>query len=133
MSLTLSVSRPASGLLSSNSWKAITKDRWALQAVSGYIIPFVSPPRQWRPKIMRARSPAQTVLMRTAIQKLLDKRAVKQVNLVEGQFVSTLFLVEDRTVCKYRPIINLKLLNRFLEDWPFRSRPFLRLMILSAH
>ena len=45
---------------------------------------------------------------------------MKQVGPVKNQFVSTLFLVEkDKTVDEYRPIINVRPLDRFV-DCPFR-------------
>jgi hypothetical protein len=58
--------------------------------------------------------------MDTAIQTLL-KAAIKAVQPAENQFISSLFLVEKvQFEGEYRPIINLKPLNRFVEEWPFK-------------
>ena len=37
------------------NWKLITTDRWVLHAVSGYKIPFLSPPYQWRWQLTKKR------------------------------------------------------------------------------
>ena len=104
-----------------NNWRVITQDNWVLQTISGYKIPFTSNPRQWRPRITRARTPKQTHLMEEAIQTLLQKKAVKEVQPIGNQFISSLFLVEkDKNRGEYRPIINLKPLNRFVENWSFK-------------
>lgn len=62
-----------------NNWRVITQDNWVLQTISGYKIPFISNPRQWRPNITRVRTPKQTHLMEEVIQSLLQKKAVKEV------------------------------------------------------
>jgi hypothetical protein len=55
--------------------------------------------------------------MNTAIQTLLTKDAIREVPPVKDPFVSSIFLVEkDREKDEYRPIIDLKPLNRFVEE-----------------
>ena len=99
------------------NWKIITQDNLVLQTVSGYKISFTSPPRQWRPSITLTKSPIQTKRNGNAIQTLLVKEAIKEVPPVQDQFVSSIFLMEkDRAKEEYRPIINLKPLNRFVEQ-----------------
>ena len=78
------------------------------------------------------RSSADAVLMKAAIQTLVHKGAIKEVCPVEDHFISTLFLVEkDKANNEYRPIINLKPLHRFVEDWSFPTEglPVLCLLI----
>ena len=59
--------------------------------------------------------------MDTAIQTLLKKAAIKAVQPAANQFISSLFLVEKvQSKGEYRPIINLKPLNRFVEEWSFK-------------
>ena len=104
-----------------DNWKTITQNNWVFQTVVGYKIPFVAPPRQWRPRVTTTRSSIQTKRMNTAIQTLLAKAAIKEVQPVKNQFISSLFLVEKaQSAGEYRPIINLKPLNRFVEEWSFK-------------
>lgn len=115
-----------------DNWKTITQDNWVLQTVVGYKIPFVAPPRQWRPRVTTTRSSIQTKRMNTAIQTLLAKAAIKEVQPVKNQFISSLFLVEKaQSAGEYRPIINLKPLNRFVEEWSFKMEglPVVRSLI----
>jgi hypothetical protein len=59
--------------------------------------------------------------MDTAIQTLLKKAAMKAVQPAENQLISSLFLVEKvQSNGEYRPIINLKPLKRFGEEWSFK-------------
>ena len=88
-----------------------------LQTVLGYKLPLVVPPRQWQPRVTTTRSRIQTKRMNTSIQKLQAKAAIKKVQLVKNQLISSLFLVKKaQSAREYRPIINLKSLNRFVEE-----------------
>ncbi|CAB3988653.1 Hypothetical predicted protein [Paramuricea clavata] len=109
------------GHLLTDNWKTITQDNLVLQTVVGYKIPFTSAPRKWRPRITTTRSSIQQKRMETAIQTLLKKAAIKAVQPAESQFISSLFLVEKvQWKGEIRPIINLKPLNRFVEEWSFK-------------
>ena len=57
--------------------------------------------------------------MEMAIKDLLSKGAVREVQPQDDQFTSTLFLVQKENG-DYRPIINLRALNRFLEKESFK-------------
>ena len=97
-----------------DNWKTITQHNMVLQTVVGYKIPFVAPSRQWRPRVTTTRSSIHTKRMNTAIQKLLAKAAIKEVQPVKNQITSSLFLVmKAQSAGEYRSIINLKPLNRF--------------------
>ena len=103
------------------NWNLLTTDQWILQAVSGYKIPFLRPPHQWwaRPTVVREGQP--TELMKGAIQSLISKGAISVVNPCPQQFISTLFLVEKgQGMGEFRPVINLKALNRFLPKEKFK-------------
>ncbi|CAB4007132.1 Hypothetical predicted protein, partial [Paramuricea clavata] len=102
------------------NWKIITQDPWILQTVQGYKIPLIRSPHQWR---LRETNPPlrQQHLMDNAVQELLNKAAIKLVQPVPDQFVSTLFLVEkENNSGQYRPVINLRALNQFVEPQPFK-------------
>ena len=92
----------------------------------------MAPPRQWQPRVTTTTSSIQTKRMNTAIQTLLAKTAIKEVQPVKNQFISSLFLVEKaQSAGEYRPIINLKPLNRFVEEWSFKMEglPVVRSLI----
>jgi len=57
--------------------------------------------------------------MEIAFKDLLAKGAVREVRPQDGQFTSTLFLVQKENG-DYRPIINLRALNRFLGKESFK-------------
>lgn len=57
--------------------------------------------------------------MELAIKDLIDKGAVKEVRPQGDQFTSTLFLVPKENG-EFRPVINLRALNRFLAKESFR-------------
>ena len=59
--------------------------------------------------------------MKGAIQSLISKGAISVVNPGPQQFISTLFLVEKgQGTGEFRPVINLKALNRFLPKEKFK-------------
>ena len=92
----------------------------------------MAPPRQWRPRVTTTRSSIQTKRMNTAIQTLFTKAAIKEVQPVKNQFISSLFLVEKaQSAGEYRPIINLKPLDRFVKEWSFKMEglPVVRSLI----
>ena len=103
------------------AWKNLTNDRWVLQTVMGYSIPFTRTPYQWR--IRRTTTPRGRPVraMREAIQSLLVKGAITVVEPHPQHFISTLFLVEKgQGTGEFRPIINLKGLNRYLPKETFK-------------
>ena len=103
------------------NWNLITTDRWVLHAVSGYKIPFLSPPHQWRARPTVAREGRPRELMKESIQSLISRGAISVVDPSPEQFISTLFLVEKGPgTGEFRPVINLKALNRFLPKETFR-------------
>ena len=77
-------------------WMTLTQDPWIQQTVSGYKIPFTSPPQQWRPGITRATQLEMKQNLLTAINSLISKGAVKEVASHLDEFLSTLFLVEKQ-------------------------------------
>ena len=103
------------------NWKLITTDRWVLHAVSGYKIPFLSPPHHWRagPKVFREGRPRE--LMKESIQSLISRGAISVVDPCPEQLISTLFLVQKGPgTGEFRPVINLEALIRFLPKEKFK-------------
>lgn len=101
------------------NWRKITQDSWTLQTIQGYKIPFFSRPRQWRMRITRTKSHAEAQQMDLPIANLLAKGAVREVQSQDDQFTSTLFLVQKENG-EFRPVINLRALNRFLGKESFK-------------
>ena len=120
--LSLSVNQTANRLGTFlRNWNLLTTDKWILQAVSGYKIPFLRTPHQWRARPTVVQEGQQTELMKGAIQSLISKGAISVVNPCPQQFISTLFLVEKgQGTGEFRPVINLKALNRFLPKEKFK-------------
>ena len=93
-----------------------TQDTWPLQTIQGSKIPFCRRPRQWRMRVTRVKCHSDAY---HAIKNLLAKVSVWEVKPQDDQFTSTLFLVQKENG-DYRPIINLRALNRFLEKDSFK-------------
>ena len=70
-------------------------------------------------RVTRVKCHSDAYHMERAIKDLLAKGAVRDVKPQEDQFTSTLFLVQKENG-DYRPIINLRALNRFLRKESFK-------------
>ena len=120
--LSLSVNQTANRLGTFlTNWNLFTTNKWILQAVSGYKIPFLRPPHQWRDRPTVFQEGQPTELMKGEIQSLISKGAISVVNPFPQQFISTLFLVEKgQGTGEFCPLINLKAPNRFLPKEKFK-------------
>lgn len=97
------------------AWKNISKDPWVLEAVTlGLKLEFHSVPTQLNMPPCPALSDSQISLCNKEVSSLIEKGAVIEVDSVEGEFVSNLFVIPKKTPGKFRPIINLKALNRHI-------------------
>ena len=101
--------------------ETLTNDRYILDIVtSGYKIEFRTEPFQTHPRI----TPVPKILeKREIIQKefnsLLENEAIRPVQEIQGEFISTIFLISKKTG-GMRPIINLKPLNQFIQTIHFK-------------
>ncbi len=101
------------------NWERVTKDRWVLDTVKGYLIEFTNDPYQRtrpHPPQYGAELMAQ---MRVELTELLQKGAVAQMQQAKGGFYSTLFLVPKKDG-RQRPVINLKALNQYVQTYHFK-------------
>ena len=100
------------------SWKLVCGDtcNWVYNVVTtGYKMPFKSVPNQ---RVISG--PAHDVLVREAAD-LIAKGAVSKVTPEEGQYISQYFAVPKlRSPGKYRPILNLKIFNKYVKKYKFR-------------
>uniref|UniRef100_H3AXK9 ribonuclease H n=1 Tax=Latimeria chalumnae TaxID=7897 RepID=H3AXK9_LATCH len=103
-----------------HNWERTTGDPWVLHAIWGYQTELVSPPVQesW-PRELRF-SLDKEVLIREELGKLIQKQVISQVGPDVGpSFVSTIFLVPKKET-GWRPVINLRDLNEFVEFRHFK-------------
>ena len=101
-----------------DEWHKITADRWVLEIIQmGYALEFTQAPPSNRgvkctpvPKDLKAKK-----VLHKEIQSLLDKNVIVPVPLSQrGQgFYSPFFVVPKKTE-GYRPILNLKPLNKLV-------------------
>ena len=106
------------------TWKVLTKDRWVLEAIKGFQIPFVGKPVQSQMPAMLHFPSEQLAQIQEEISSLREKGAISVVadpshSQTEGQFVSTLFLVPKKNG-NMRPVINLEALNKWVETPHFK-------------
>ena len=89
----------------------ITQDPKILDTVKGYKIPFHSKPFQ--PIVLKIE------LVKVEVKEMLKKGAIRKVQPSKGEFVSNLFLVKKKDGAQ-RPVINLKQLNGYIPNCPFK-------------
>ena len=101
-------------------WQHLTADDWVLSSVSeGVRIPFASTPFQSHPGKNMPFSPELTAICQSEIYSLLAKGAVEKIPLEEQCFVSGIFVI-PKSSGGFRPIVNLKGLNKFVEQFHFK-------------
>lgn len=98
-------------------WKSITEDAWTTSTVQGYSIPFLQTPRyclEHAPHIIGDHES----LIDTEVKALLEKNAICSVET--PYHLSQIFLVPKKDGRSFRPILNLKPLNKFLDTRHFK-------------
>ena len=115
---------PIGGRLSKclKSWKLISQSSWVCSVIGeGYKIPFKYLPIQRKaPSNPPASGPALDILTQEA-EGLELKRAIVPVEPCTDQFISSYFAVPKlRSPGKFRPILNLKKLNKNIKKYKFR-------------
>ena len=101
-------------------WSSLTADRWVLEAVSsGVRIPFIETPFQRRPGVNMPLSPKMAATCSEEVFSLLSKGAVERIEMEDRCFVSGIFVI-PKSSGGFRPIINLKGLNKFVDHFHFK-------------
>ena len=100
-------------------WREFTSDPWILQIVSGYHLEFETTPHEVNLPKFPKYSERETAFIESEIRKLISKGAVTEVSPCDSEFISTIFLVPMKTG-DFRPVINLKSLNQFVEKIHFK-------------
>ena len=106
------------------NWKRITDDGWILQIVTGCTLEFKSKPPLGPPALRERKLPKdQTTALKEEIIALVQKQAIKKLLPSFGAqgFYSDVFLVPKKDG-EWRPIINLRHLNSYLEIPHFKIK-----------
>lgn len=104
-------------------WLEITNDQWVLDVIAGLKIPFVSEPFQIITPNEIPFPPDQWEVVDKEVNSLLEKGAIVRSNEENSQFISTIFIV-PKPGGKFRPVINLRFLNEFIEYNHFKQETF---------
>lgn len=99
-------------------WQKLTVDNWILSTVKGYKIEFFTPILSSAPKTIDF-GETQNQIVDNEIIELLQKGAISECKYGDNEFISNIFLVKKKGG-KFRPVINLKRLNKFIEYHHFK-------------
>ena len=102
-----------------DAWAKITSDPHILKNIRSYKLEFTEPPIQVRPLPEIRFSEGERAFVRKEIIELLGKKVLTRAH-ESGEFVSIIFLREKREKGKYRMILNLKHLNKYIEKKHFK-------------
>lgn len=105
------------------NWLKITQDPWVLQTISGYKIHFDEQPYQDHVPREISFGNSEWLIVDNEVQELLRKGAIVPSISEPGEFISTLFIV-PKPNGKYRPVINLRHLNKFVHYDHFKQETF---------
>ena len=101
-------------------WHELTSDPWVIQAVTvGARIPLLQTPYQAVPGFNMAMSEEASAICEAEVASLLAKGAVTRLPDSEQCFVSGIFVI-PKSSGGFRPITNLKGLNKFVEHQHFK-------------
>ena len=102
-----------------SQWKDLTQDQWIHQVVEGYRIDFLTTPPVGTSCPVYEIDQTRLEALDQEILDLLKKGAVERIPLGNLGFTSPMFVVPKKGG-KWRPIINLKSLNQFVEKPHFK-------------
>ena len=103
-----------------HNWEVLTTDKWVIETVKGFQIPFVGHPVQGCRPNAPIHSSELHLLIQEEMKALLGKGAIQVCNPIPREsFYSTLFLVPKKGG-QMRPVINLKRLNEWITPQHFK-------------
>ena len=105
------------------NWALLTQDPWVLQTVQGFQLPLVAQPLQVTVPPQMQFALEQKNLISVEVQTMLEKQAITVVQPGQEGFISRMFLVPKKGG-GYRPVVNLKALNRFIAEEHFKMEGF---------
>lgn len=101
----------------------MTNDPEVLDAINGYHIPFISKPYQTIEPRQIPLSDSEEKQMQECVAHLIDICAISEVTDVDGQFISSVFVV-PKPDGSGRFILNLKQLNQFVQYDKFKLEDY---------
>ena len=112
---------PLAGRLTSylRNWEKLTQNVNILSIVQGFKILFSQTPFQFGPPQLAMVNQDERLQINSEIKEMLNKGAIQQVKSKPGEFLSNLFLVNEKDG-GHRPVINLKLLKSFISYQHFK-------------
>ena len=108
------------GKISDNfvNWRRLTSDKWILQLVRGVQVEFQENPSNIPHKREIVFNITEDELVKQEISSFLKKGIIQEVEPVEGQVLSNIFLREKKGGSQ-RVILNLKFLNETIDKVHF--------------
>ena len=106
--------------LFTQNWQKLSHDPFILNIVEGWKIPFSSKPTQSSPPRQFSHNLEQRNLISEEVTSMLRKGAIVRTQPMQGQVLSNIFLREKKEEGKYRPIINLKGVNKHIPYEKFK-------------
>lgn len=100
-------------------WRCITSDPVILSWIKGYKIPFIKRAQQYNIPLQPQLSKEEVINYKIAIDDLVNIGAVSVCQSCDEQFLSKYFLIKKPNG-KYRFILNLKSLNKFIKTEHFK-------------
>lgn len=104
-------------------WQKFTSDQTILEIVEGYKLSFKTTPIQLQIPKNKAMSNEEITQMDVLISKLLATGAILETVPMDGQYISPVFLV-PKPNGSFRFILNLKTLNQYIWNSPFKMEDF---------
>jgi hypothetical protein len=104
----------------SDQWARITSDRYILKDIRGYHITFQETPVQRYVGGQISYSMEERLFLRKEIRELVGKGVIVEVDHIEGEYISHVFLREKKDKDKFRMILNLKKVNQYIEKEHFK-------------
>ena len=98
--------------LFAQNWRKLTSDPHIMEIVEGWKLPLKSRPHQVREPGVISMSQKEQEVIDLEIQSMLQKEVIQIAEPSTDQFVSNIFVRPKKGEDKYRPIINLKSLNK---------------------
>lgn len=115
------------------NWKILSGDPNILEIVSGWKLPMRGRPCQAREPKEIPMSKAEQKVVDNEIKSMLEKGVIREVEPVQGQFLSTIFVRPKKEAGKFRPIINLKRLNQYMPYAHFKMEGLKNIKELLNH
>ena len=100
------------------NWRVLTADQWVLNTVQGFLIPFQEEPRQVQTPHPYQHPADQLVQLREELALLVSKGAITRLESTTPAAGSVFLFPKKKS--RWRPVINLKILNSWVQPQYFK-------------